>query len=409
MIVRLFSLILLLPIMVTTLYSKTDDVVELTSSNFNTLVKNSNDVWLVEFYAPWCGHCKNLAPEYKKLAKAMKGIVKIGAVDMTVHQSIGSPYNIKGFPTIKLFGLNKSSPKDYNGQRTANDMMNYLFSELRVIANSRLSGNTNTNTNNNSNNNSKSSNNKDSELLTSATFDAKVINQITHVSFVLFFAPWCGHCKAVMPDWNRLNSSNTDSKIKIYKVDCTAEQSLCQRYQVGGYPTIKAIGPKGVVEDYNSTRDYDTLLSFIKNFRNTHFKKKVEHLFNHEKYETECVKAGNICVIAIIPHILDSSVEERKNYINMLNESLKKNVGMKIAVFWVQGGDNFDLEEKLYLGAGYPTVIALYDPKKKYSVMRGSYTEKNINDFIFDLFHGKAHLNDYKEIPKWKTVEEYKM
>ena len=49
---------------------------------------------MVEFYAPWCGHCKNLAPEYKKAAKALKGIVKIGAVDLTVHKDVGNPYGI---------------------------------------------------------------------------------------------------------------------------------------------------------------------------------------------------------------------------------------------------------------------------------------------------------------------------
>lgn len=40
-----------------------DDVIELTDSNFDKLVLQSDDVWLVEFFAPWCGHCKNLAPE----------------------------------------------------------------------------------------------------------------------------------------------------------------------------------------------------------------------------------------------------------------------------------------------------------------------------------------------------------
>ncbi len=92
------------------LYTPSDDVVELTQSNFKSLVMDSDEIWLVEFYAPWCGHCKSLAPEYKKAAKALKGVVRVGAVDMTKHQSVGSPYNVKGFPTIKFFGLNKKSP-----------------------------------------------------------------------------------------------------------------------------------------------------------------------------------------------------------------------------------------------------------------------------------------------------------
>jgi protein disulfide-isomerase A6 len=49
------------------------------------LVIESEDLWMVEFYAPWCGHCKSLAPEYKKAAKALEGIVKLGAVDMTTE------------------------------------------------------------------------------------------------------------------------------------------------------------------------------------------------------------------------------------------------------------------------------------------------------------------------------------
>jgi len=67
----------------------------------------STDLWIVEFYAPWCGHCKSLAPEYDKAAKALEGIVKLGAVDMTTDESVGGPYGIKGFPTIKFFGAKK--------------------------------------------------------------------------------------------------------------------------------------------------------------------------------------------------------------------------------------------------------------------------------------------------------------
>jgi thiol-disulfide isomerase/thioredoxin len=57
---------------VSSLYTKGSGVVELTDNNFDNRVKDSDGVWIVEFYAPWCGHCQNLAPEYQKAAQALK-------------------------------------------------------------------------------------------------------------------------------------------------------------------------------------------------------------------------------------------------------------------------------------------------------------------------------------------------
>lgn len=54
------------------LYSAGSSVVELTPENFNHKVLDSDHIWIVEFYAPWCGHCKQLVPEYQKAAKALK-------------------------------------------------------------------------------------------------------------------------------------------------------------------------------------------------------------------------------------------------------------------------------------------------------------------------------------------------
>jgi protein disulfide-isomerase A6 len=79
--IRIFYLLLIFLFSVSCLYSSNSDVKVLTQNNFNKEVVNSADIWIVEFYAPWCGHCQKLTPEWEKAAKALKGIVKVGAVD----------------------------------------------------------------------------------------------------------------------------------------------------------------------------------------------------------------------------------------------------------------------------------------------------------------------------------------
>ncbi len=66
----------------------------LTNDNFNDLVFESNDDWLLEFYAPWCGHCKKLAPEWEKAATYLQGKVKVGKVDATVEKDIARKFGI---------------------------------------------------------------------------------------------------------------------------------------------------------------------------------------------------------------------------------------------------------------------------------------------------------------------------
>ena len=83
---NILSLIFVTTLLINTCYSLYDSsspVIKLTKDNFKKLVLDSQDLWFVEFYAPWCGHCKNLAPSWEKAAKNLKGVVKVGAVDMT--------------------------------------------------------------------------------------------------------------------------------------------------------------------------------------------------------------------------------------------------------------------------------------------------------------------------------------
>ncbi|DAZ97579.1 TPA: hypothetical protein N0F65_005551 [Lagenidium giganteum] len=107
-------------------YGPKSDVVVLTEKNFEKEVLQSSDYWLVEFYAPWCGHCKQLEPEWKAAAKKLKQHARLGAVDATVHQQLAQKYKIQGYPTIKEFGKNKKKPRDYQGGRSRQDIIQYV-------------------------------------------------------------------------------------------------------------------------------------------------------------------------------------------------------------------------------------------------------------------------------------------
>ncbi len=79
------------------------------------------------FHSLRCGHCKKLAPHYDKAAKALDGIAKLGALDMTVDGEAARDYNVTGYPTLKYFGVDKSNPATYEGDRKKGDIIDYML------------------------------------------------------------------------------------------------------------------------------------------------------------------------------------------------------------------------------------------------------------------------------------------
>lgn len=80
---------------------------------------------------PGCGHCKKAKPEFTASAEVFKDDPKVefAAIDCTMHSSICSLYNVKGYPTIKVFHyFNKEPVQDYTGQRTEKDFVSFMRS-----------------------------------------------------------------------------------------------------------------------------------------------------------------------------------------------------------------------------------------------------------------------------------------
>ncbi|CAL9114412.1 unnamed protein product [Musa textilis] len=109
-------------------------VITLDASNFSESV-SKHDFIVVEFYAPWCGHCKKLAPEYEKAALVLSendppiALAKIDCNE-NVNKEIASKYEIRGFPTLKIFRNGGEGVQEYKGPREADGIVEYLRKQV---------------------------------------------------------------------------------------------------------------------------------------------------------------------------------------------------------------------------------------------------------------------------------------
>lgn len=111
-------------------YEEEDDVLVLTDADIDQALAEFDGL-LVEFYAPWCGHCKKLAPEYAKAAarlKAQDPPVRIAKVDATANTEAAGKYGVQGYPTLKWFV--KGLPKDYEGPRDEDGIVGWINKRL---------------------------------------------------------------------------------------------------------------------------------------------------------------------------------------------------------------------------------------------------------------------------------------
>uniref|UniRef100_A0A673IX05 Protein disulfide-isomerase A3 n=1 Tax=Sinocyclocheilus rhinocerous TaxID=307959 RepID=A0A673IX05_9TELE len=100
------------------------DVLELDDSDFERSAA-MHETLLVEFFAPWCGHCQRLAPEYEAAATKLKGTLPLAKVDCTVNSETCERFGVNGYPTLKIF-RNGEEAGSYDGPRTADGIVSYM-------------------------------------------------------------------------------------------------------------------------------------------------------------------------------------------------------------------------------------------------------------------------------------------
>ena len=112
-------------------------VLDLIPTNFDEVVLTSGKPALVEFFAPWCGHCKNLAPVWEELAEKFafaSDKVSIAKVDADEHKALGRRFGVQGFPTLKWFDGKSDVPTDYSGGRDLESLAAFITDKTGLAA-----------------------------------------------------------------------------------------------------------------------------------------------------------------------------------------------------------------------------------------------------------------------------------
>ncbi|KAM6548409.1 hypothetical protein CsatB_020085 [Cannabis sativa] len=368
------------------LYGPSSPVVQLTASNFKSKVLNSNKVVLVEFFAPWCGHCQALTPIWEKAATVLKGVVGVAALDADEHKSLAQEYGIRGFPTIKVFVPGKP-PVDYQGARDVKSIANFALSQIKGLLKERLDGKATGGSSGSSGSNENSEASASVEL-NSRNFDEQVLKS-KDLWIVEFFAPWCGHCKRLAPEWKKA-ANNLKGKVKLGHVDCDSEKSLMSRFNVQGFPTILVFGAdKDSPTPFEGARTASAIESFALEQLETNIAPpEVTELTGQDVMEEKCGSAA-ICFVAFLPDILDSKAEGRNKYVQQLLSVAEKFKKSPYSYVWAAAGKQPDLEKRVGVGGyGYPALVALNVKKSVYAPLKSAFELEHIIEFVRDAGRG---------------------
>ena len=179
-------------------------------------------------------------------------------MDCTKHNAVCKAHDVSGFPTFKYFHYLNKEVKPYDGGRTQQDFIDFMKDPLSPFAGKQPPPPSP----------EEQWANLDGGIflkhLTEAEFDHYM--RYKETVLVMFYAPWCGHCKAMKADYAKAAMQLTEEQVPhvLATVDATIEAGLARRFEVRGYPTLKLFSMGEVVEVYNGGRSKNDIVEYIR-------------------------------------------------------------------------------------------------------------------------------------------------
>lgn len=383
------------------LYSAKSPVVQLTKKNFADLVIGSEHVWVVEFFAPWCGHCKSFAPEYEKAAGNLKGIVKVGAVDcdQNDNKELCGSFGVQGFPTVKVFpskatpgkkeGTFNKVPEDYQGARSAAAVANFALSKLPSFV----------------------------SAVTSKNHDKFLENALP---------------KAILFS----NKDKTSDLYKALSIDLHnrmilgeakhSDKKLVEQYGITAFPTLLVLQKEGEAIKFEGKLSHETLTKFLephaipapkqeKKAGGSSSKAKAKEqepevepetgdifeIRDQAAFDQHVANKGGLTAIAVFDYA-NFEQSELDNYVATLKALGEKFKG-KLRIVYMDGPSQADFTKTLDLSANYPNAVVLSAKKLRYTPFMGAFTKESLGEFFEAVLRGGKRSPAIDRLPTIAT------
>ncbi|EDR22006.1 protein disulfide isomerase, putative [Entamoeba dispar SAW760] len=329
-------------------------------------LESSSSATILMLYAPWCGHCKHLAPEFASAAKEINGKTIFAAVDCEEHRDICGSYGVQGFPTVKLFdaqqGHQRRTPRDYNGPREARAISGTMYSMIpdwiETIPTEL---------------------NKDENSV--ILFSDKPKRTLLYKALAM-------HLNGVF---------------KFY--DCNKDNEQTKKFGVEQFPTI-LIQHKGEIKKYEGKMDLNSMLSYLSDLAGVNASSGNEqpekpkeddipyvnvHVLNDEMFKKQC--NGKACLLLIFG--------EEEN--NDLIDQVSKGLDGKMHTLSFTCSEQNDLCNKLNVFFDTPTALIYIPQRGRLIRFVGGFDAEEVVSFAKNSLIGRAgRIETLKDFPSFK-------
>jgi len=395
----LVALFALLPNPAAALYGAKSDVIKLTKDNFQRELF-SGDVWILEFYAPWCGHCKALTPKYDAAATQLKGIAKLGAIDCDVERELCGAAGVQGFPTLKTWNGKDFDPKtgpkllDYQGARETAALVN---AARGLLTGSYI------------------------KMLSSAAALDDWLQQSADVPHVLLLSD-----KDKVSDLYKAVSMQFAGRAACAQVNAAKAAEVAERFGASQLPLLLAIPSAGAdpvrLDEKISVASVKTFVASValpakqqggaggqqqqqqqQRTPEPAGPVKIHKVTNQEQFDEFCgSKPTGACFIsAFSPDEEDGF----SGYFESLRAAAEKHKN-RFHFVWVDGTQQLDMLNHFNLRSGLPAAVVYSPSKMAAAPFVGAWDESSLQSFMSGIGTGKLRLGVVRGKPVVQSVKE---